>query len=836
MAAAQAARSYRPDPSTPTPTGYRALTPEEIKNAPYSGEFKNTLYDWQGMPHQMDTADEMTNPADQYNPEAYNKYLEDMMAGGGAGAGNQDAEWARKFRESMAAGGGEPTAPTIEGPNTYNRNIPGWSGANTDTLGLGRPTSQGGGGTDWSGGTQPTSPTLGGAQTYESKLPGYQAPNVASAGRPTAFDPSKVAGPQLPTVGGAGGDYTGPGSGAPTFADTMSLARTLGAAPGAMPREATLGGTAPTGSGFETSQMFTDPTSLGYKAYQEALKGSTSLAGAEGGIDTTALGASLDANAKRQMELAAQAGRNAAGARGFTAAEGTIAQGEMGSRLSDAMLEAEARKRESLMGAETTNAELRAQQRIAGSGQLASLGSSAASSGAQAAQLYQSEAERKGSEALTARGQNVDMRGQDVTQRAQDIGREQSLASTGAQNVSAMADLVRAYNEGDIGRYAEGTSRGKAQGDLNMQEQTLRQSGVLSGYENQSQRMEVLANAASQGNTDAKALYDSETQRMNVQGTLENSARELAASNGLAYDTLDAQQKQDYNKQAIDKYKAETGQYEAETGRKTAETTAGQQQYANESDQYANETARLLGMTNAQQAGEQFASTMGLKYDELSSTDKQAYNQLGVDLYKAQSGQYANVTEREKAMLDNAAQMYQTGTQGQVDTARIAADLLNDSTDAMAAYQKMMMDAAAGDQNAMVALTTLYRNGEITKYLARKQQTGEIIGGALSAAGSVAGAIIGKPPSDVNLKENIVLVNTDEVLAKVEALPVFRWNYKAGSGENHRVSHIGPMAQDFHAVFGLNDDDKHLDLIDSNGVLLAAVKELARRVKELEAR
>lgn len=47
--------------------------------------------------------------------------------------------------------------------------------------------------------------------------------------------------------------------------------------------------------------------------------------------------------------------------------------------------------------------------------------------------------------------------------------------------------------------------------------------------------------------------------------------------------------------------------------------------------------------------------------------------------------------------------------------------------------------------------------------------------------------------------------------------------------------HIGPMVQDFRAAFQLGADDKHIDLIDANGVTMAAIQGLYQQSQELAA-
>jgi len=73
----------------------------------------------------------------------------------------------------------------------------------------------------------------------------------------------------------------------------------------------------------------------------------------------------------------------------------------------------------------------------------------------------------------------------------------------------------------------------------------------------------------------------------------------------------------------------------------------------------------------------------------------------------------------------------------------------------------------------------------------------------------------------------------DDVMERLAALPVSVWTY----GFDHpSVRHLGPMAQDFAAAFGLGDDDRRIELVDACGVLMAACKALHRRVAELEHR
>ncbi|SEK77422.1 tail fiber domain-containing protein [Rhodococcus maanshanensis] len=72
----------------------------------------------------------------------------------------------------------------------------------------------------------------------------------------------------------------------------------------------------------------------------------------------------------------------------------------------------------------------------------------------------------------------------------------------------------------------------------------------------------------------------------------------------------------------------------------------------------------------------------------------------------------------------------------------------------------------------------------------------------------------------------------NEVLERVAALPICVWTY----GYDHEsVRHMGPMAQDFAAAFGLGYTDRGIHPVDANGVCMASIQALHRRLMALEA-
>ena len=85
--------------------------------------------------------------------------------------------------------------------------------------------------------------------------------------------------------------------------------------------------------------------------------------------------------------------------------------------------------------------------------------------------------------------------------------------------------------------------------------------------------------------------------------------------------------------------------------------------------------------------------------------------------------------------------------------------------------------------------------------------------------------------SDRSAKENFQPLDVQKVLAKVAQMPLTEWSYK-GYAERH----VGPMAQDFHAAFPLNPNDKLLNSADEAGITLAAIQGLNQKVEQKDAK
>jgi hypothetical protein len=84
--------------------------------------------------------------------------------------------------------------------------------------------------------------------------------------------------------------------------------------------------------------------------------------------------------------------------------------------------------------------------------------------------------------------------------------------------------------------------------------------------------------------------------------------------------------------------------------------------------------------------------------------------------------------------------------------------------------------------------------------------------------------------SDRSRKENFLAVDGEDLLARIQAVPVSTWNYKT---QESSIRHLGPMAQDLYAAFGLGESDRLINTVDIDGVNLAGVQAVAARTDAL---
>jgi hypothetical protein len=86
--------------------------------------------------------------------------------------------------------------------------------------------------------------------------------------------------------------------------------------------------------------------------------------------------------------------------------------------------------------------------------------------------------------------------------------------------------------------------------------------------------------------------------------------------------------------------------------------------------------------------------------------------------------------------------------------------------------------------------------------------------------------------SSRTLKENLATTSPDDILSKIDNLPIYTWNYKS---QNASTTHISPVAEDFYETFGLGGENgnKAISTIDPAGVALVGIQGLNEKLKSL---
>jgi hypothetical protein len=85
--------------------------------------------------------------------------------------------------------------------------------------------------------------------------------------------------------------------------------------------------------------------------------------------------------------------------------------------------------------------------------------------------------------------------------------------------------------------------------------------------------------------------------------------------------------------------------------------------------------------------------------------------------------------------------------------------------------------------------------------------------------------------SDRNLKENFTVLDSQDILNKINSLPITEWDYIS---EGASVKHIGPIAQDFYSTFNVGNSSTSISTIDPAGIALVGIQALSQRLDLLE--
>ncbi|MFI5136167.1 MAG: tail fiber domain-containing protein, partial [Chitinophagales bacterium] len=166
------------------------------------------------------------------------------------------------------------------------------------------------------------------------------------------------------------------------------------------------------------------------------------------------------------------------------------------------------------------------------------------------------------------------------------------------------------------------------------------------------------------------------------------------------------------------------------------------------------------------------------------------------------------------------------------------------------------VDVTTGENNTFIGATTDADSGSISNSIAIGFSSGIGLSNAVRIGNSSITKIsIGKDPSasdildfqvtsaklttggvwtnasDRRLKNNFQDLNENDILNKVNQLKIQRWHYIA---DHNAITHIGPVAQDFYALFGVGDSTT-ISTIDPSGVALLAIQALTEKDKQRDA-
>lgn len=142
-----------------------------------------------------------------------------------------------------------------------------------------------------------------------------------------------------------------------------------------------------------------------------------------------------------------------------------------------------------------------------------------------------------------------------------------------------------------------------------------------------------------------------------------------------------------------------------------------------------------------------------------------------------------------------------------------------------AGFSWIFAASAFGSESACEAAGNVWSPavGETTPAIEVIRKTGDLnVLNNITAGGNIE-AIEFTALSSRTSKEGVEPVEPMAILSLVRALGIHTWSY---IHDPQSTPHLGPMAEDFFAAFGLGSTERRLSLADVTGVLLAAVQGL----------
>ncbi|HUM47772.1 MAG TPA: tail fiber domain-containing protein [Chitinophagales bacterium] len=139
---------------------------------------------------------------------------------------------------------------------------------------------------------------------------------------------------------------------------------------------------------------------------------------------------------------------------------------------------------------------------------------------------------------------------------------------------------------------------------------------------------------------------------------------------------------------------------------------------------------------------------------------------------------------------------------------------------------------AIGYQSNVTASNTfVFGDGNVTKWgFGKNAASGNIIEFANTTAKLTTGGAWTNA-SDIRLKDQVEKLDRKDILDRINQLEIPRWHYMA---DKQPLKHIGPMAQQFHELFGVGDDTT-ISTIDPAGIALLGIQALEEKLTDQES-
>lgn len=210
---------------------------------------------------------------------------------------------------------------------------------------------------------------------------------------------------------------------------------------------------------------------------------------------------------------------------------------------------------------------------------------------------------------------------------------------------------------------------------------------------------------------------------------------------------------------------------------------------------------------------------------------------------KAGAGNQArkNVETVGAAKLADAANLGRGIATSNATTTQLGLNAGNSATGN--AQVPLNIDATRGAQYAQGANTAISGNqssanillGQYNAQTNAEAQANSTMNALLGAGGQAAGAYLAR--SDKNSKKDKKPASGKKAMDAVRLTDVKNWRYKKGAvAGDDGEQHTGPMAQDVRKNMGeaTAPGGKVIDLVSMNGITLAAVKDIDKRLQRLE--